>query len=103
MLFPGEKPVYGPVGRRTGRARIRLSVGGYAVAVTACTGRGRPGRKPRPARLEEDALARDRLGQRIVKLSFFKAAAALTGQRPPWGALTGIRPARLVTQMLQRA
>lgn len=107
VLFPGEKPVYGPVGPEDEDwARIRLSVGGtYAVAVTVLHRAGKETRgesRVRACRLEEDALARDRLGQRIVKLSFFKAAAALTGQRPPWGALTGIRPARLVTQMLQR-
>ena len=107
VLFPGEKPVYGPVGPEDDNwARIRLSVGGtYAVAVTVLHRAGKETRgesRVRACRLEEDALARDRLGQRIVKLSFFKAAAALTGQRPPWGALTGIRPARLVTQMLQR-
>ena len=51
--------------------------------------------------LTEEPLERDRLLQRILKLSFFHAAAELTGTMPPWGALTGIRPAKLASKALE--
>jgi len=37
--------------------------------------------------------------QAAVKLSFFTAANKLTGIRPPWGVLTGIRPAKVARDM----
>lgn len=106
VLFPGEKPEYGICGEREENgARITLEVGEeWAEATTVLWRDGKrvhgESRAPASA-LKEDALARDRLCQRIVKLSFFKASVALTGQTPPWGAMTGIRPARLVTQMIE--
>ena len=36
-----------------------------------------------------------------MKLSFFEAARALTGVTPAWGALTGIRPAKLAAGLLE--
>ena len=105
VLFPGEKPEYGPIGPQDDNcAAVELFTGpSYTTAVTrlrrcgrSAVGVSRVGRK----KLEADAFSRDRMCQRIVKLSFFKAATAITGEQPPWGALTGIRPARLVTQML---
>jgi oxygen-independent coproporphyrinogen-3 oxidase len=53
-----------------------------------------------PASSLKGKLETDRVLGRIVKLSFFKAACDLTGTSPAWGALTGIRPAKLVTRML---
>ncbi len=32
--------------------------------------------------------------------AFFKAAVALTGYRPPWGIMTGVRPSKLATEFL---
>ncbi len=106
VLFPGEKPQYGICGRNEDNcAVVRLSVGD--TWVTATTRLNRDGKRAlgasraKTAQLDADAFSRDRLCQRIVKLSFFKAAVAITGENPPWGAMTGIRPARLVTQMLE--
>lgn len=105
VLFPGERPVYGTWNRREDNcAAIELSYG--LVWVTATTRMNRDGKyavgvsRALKAELERDEFAKDRVCQRIVKLSFFKAAVTITGAAPPWGALTGIRPARLVTQML---
>ena len=44
----------------------------------------------------------ERLRQRAVKLSFFKAARQVTGVTPSWGALTGIRPAKLAAGYLEQ-
>ena len=100
VLFPGEKPDYGQWDRREENcAVVELSEG--LVWVTATTRLNRNGtraigvsRALRSA-LETNELARDRVCQRILKLSFFKAAVTLTGEIPPWGALTGIRPTKM--------
>lgn len=44
----------------------------------------------------QDPLEEKRLHKRQQKLGLFHALAAATGHRPPWGALTGVRPTRLV-------
>jgi oxygen-independent coproporphyrinogen-3 oxidase len=49
-----------------------------------------------------DRLSTDRLLQKIIKRSFYKAAVAHTGKKPVWGSLTGIRPGKLVTGLLER-
>ena len=106
VLFPGEKPVFAKRGPGEDGARIALSAG--KTWVTATTHLRTAGKcaqgcaRVRRTELEKDELSRDSLGQKIVKQSFFRAATAITGARPPWGALTGIRPARLVTKMLDR-
>lgn len=41
----------------------------------------------------------DKAVQAAVKLSFYKAGTKLTGIRPPWGILTGIRPAKLAYEL----
>ncbi len=41
------------------------------------------------------------LEQRLVKMAAYRAITALTG-RPAWGALSGVRPAKLVRKWLER-
>lgn len=48
-----------------------------------------------------DELTTDRLLQRILKQSFYKAAVQLLDKAPDWGALTGIRPAKLASRALE--
>jgi oxygen-independent coproporphyrinogen-3 oxidase len=107
VLFPGDKPVFADCERGEDNcATLELSVG--RVWVIAETRMNRDGKRAVGrarallAELEVDALARDSVCQKLLKQSFFKAAVAITGEMPPWGALTGIRPARLVTRMLER-
>ena len=33
--------------------------------------------------------------------AFYEAASALTGYRPPWGVLTGVRPAKIASELLR--
>ncbi len=106
VLFPGEKPEFGDcAGDEDNCACISLTEGEEWVTVTAVLHRdGRQAQgvsRAERKELDADAFARGRVCQRLVKLSFFKAAVAITGETPPWGALTGIRPARLVTRMLE--
>ena len=41
------------------------------------------------------------MAQRLVKLSFYRAAVSQSGYRPAWGSITGIRPAKLMTALLE--
>ncbi len=101
-FFPAERPVYDGDDPHT--ARVSLSAGQtYHTAVTVLDVDGHTARGL--ARMDvsgaRDDYERERLLQRIVKLSFFKAARALTGVTPAWGALTGIRPAKLAAGLLE--
>lgn len=101
-FFPDQRPVYG--GEDADTAVVALSAGPRLhTAATTLTVGGRTARGVSrmeiPAGL--DAYEQERLKQRIVKLSFFKAARELTGVTPAWGALTGIRPAKLAAGLLE--
>ena len=80
-LFPGECPP---------RAWARLRLDGVC-------GEGE-------ARLEgpwpETPLLRRRAEQRLVKTALYGAMTACTGEELPWGALTGVRPAKLAARLL---
>ncbi len=49
-----------------------------------------------------DALLTGRLRKRLCKLTLYDLMKRLTGKRPPWGSLTGIRPTRLLYENLAR-
>ena len=102
-FFPEERPVYeGEDGPR--RAEVTLHEGAvYATGVTSLTYDGKTARASARVSLAgaADEYERERLRQRALKLSFFRAARDITGVTPSWGALTGIRPAKLVRTMLE--
>ena len=101
-FFPEERPVY--EGEDPNTARVELSVnGGTASAVTELSvdGKTAQGTAQTDISPAADEYAEERLKQRAVKLSFFEAARALTGVTPAWGALTGIRPAKLAAGLLE--
>ena len=102
MFFPEERPEYAPVSGDGPSARIALSEGrSYVTAVTTLHHRGtHRGVARAETRLLGDPLERDRVLQRILKLSFYKAAVEATGIEPVWGALTGIRPGKLAEKYL---
>ncbi len=47
-----------------------------------------------------DEIAQKRIVKRSAKLSVYRALNEYTGINPPWGSLTGIRPSKLVYDML---
>ena len=102
-FFPDERPVYeGETGGS--HAEVTLREGKtYAVGVTELTYGGKTARGEARVRITgvSDEYERERLRQRALKLSFFRAARDVTGVTPSWGALTGIRPAKLVRSMLE--
>ena len=102
-FFPEERPVYeGEKG--DSHAEVTLREGKmYATGVTELTYGGKTARGEARVRITgvSDEYERERLRQRALKLSFFRAARDVTGVTPSWGALTGIRPAKLVRSMLE--
>ena len=101
-FFPGQRPVY--EGEEADRALVSLTLEGReALAETVLTVDGRTARGQARTAIPDgaDEYEGERLRQRAVKLSFFEAARALTGVTPAWGALTGIRPAKLASELLE--
>ena len=103
MMFPSERPEYDSADSSCLSAEISLFRGN--VRSTARTrlyyeGRVYDGCSRCDAPPAGDKLSEDRAFQKIIQLSFYKAAVAATGVQPVWGALTGIRPGKLVTNML---
>jgi len=103
-FFPQERPVYGG-GEDANTAVVSLEAGSAAcTAVTELSVEGSRARGVCTVGLPEaaDPCETERLRQRAVKMSFFRAAQALTGRTPAWGALTGIRPAKLAAELLEK-
>ena len=102
-FFPEERPVYeGEDGES--HAEVTLREGDtYAVGITVLTYGGKKARGEARVRVAgvSDEYEREHLRQRALKLSFFRAAREVTGVTPSWGALTGIRPAKLVRSMME--
>jgi oxygen-independent coproporphyrinogen-3 oxidase len=109
MLYPDELPVYTPVDAERLSAVVTLKTGPkYTTATTEITADGKiytgtartqeqdPACKP-----DANRLAADRVFQKIIKRSFYKAAVLHTGAKPVWGALTGIRPGKIATALLE--
>ena len=99
-LFPGERPAYpegDPVGDRTeihwqegtGTVLCRLVKDGIEYVESV------------PVEPWTTELDRDRAVQRAVKLAFYRAALASGVNKPAWGALTGVRPGKLFTPLLE--
>ena len=104
MLFPGERPVYPETPGEGTAAEIRLSRGekrDTAVCRLYRDGKLYNGRASVDRAGYTDELTRRRLEQRIVKLSFYRAAVLALGEKPAWGALSGIRPAVLMRRLLE--
>ena len=104
MLFPAERPVYPAKPSGGDCAVVSLHEGAAWLTAVTLLRRG-GGRYEGRARVRRDALTdpivATRLRQRIVKLSFYRASVAFFGKKPVWGALSGIRPAMLMRNILK--
>ena len=97
-LYPAQRPTY-PGGPPTGdRAELDLANGEAVCRLTlgGSTYTGRAAVKPYTGERE-----RVRLEQQAVKLSFYRAALAAGTPRPVWGALTGVKPGKLMARYLR--
>ncbi len=96
-LFPAERPLY-PEGAPDGdRAEIDLTADG-AVCRLVLDGGTHTG----TAALEPYGSDRERVRseQHAVKLAFYRAALAAGVRKPVWGALTGVKPGKLMARYL---
>ncbi|MBP3539665.1 MAG: radical SAM protein, partial [Oscillospiraceae bacterium] len=102
-LFPDERPEY-PEGKPEGeRMELRLSRGKTYITATCALYRGGKlwhGRAAVRAACAENELLTDRYCQGILKTAVYRAALASGIARPAWGALTGVRPGKLLCQLL---
>lgn len=102
VLFPEERPEIGEAA--DSQCRSKLTVRGdraYVETWLSRDGRQICAEASVPAPDPGDKLVYDRVLQRAVKQSFYKAALPLLEKKPDWGALTGIRPAKLASKALE--
>ena len=104
-LFPGEKPEYPAHGEAGGR-RIELRLNRAPVWTTASCRyhdgeqESRASARVRTAELT-DPVRTDSMCQQIIKLAMYRAVRRSGRAKPPWGALTGVRPGKLLTPLLK--
>ena len=106
MLFtmvPGERPEY-PEGKPDGdRMEIRLSRGErYTTASCRLVLDGQEYRAMSRAenRLMSDEVLTDRNCQKIIKNAAYRASLRSGRKKPAWGALTGVRPGKLLAGII---
>ena len=102
-LFPGERPEY-PEAPDDGE-RIELSLHRGESRTTAaclyCDGTGEyRGRASVANDSLTDPVRTDSLCQQILKLAMYRAVLRSGRKKPVWGALTGVRPGKLMAPML---
>ena len=106
MMFPTERPEYpeGAPKNETDAALLTLSEGAVWTTATAKVwygGKTACGTARVKTAEKRGKTVTDRLEQKIIKLAFFKAASEVTGNTPEWGALTGIRPGKIATGLIE--
>jgi len=103
-LYPDDRPVYSD---RAGEEGVVVSLRrGDRFTTAVCrlrrdgaSARGRAQFATAGAGNPSDTV---RLEQRIVKLAFYRAALALGHEKPVWGSLTGVRPAKFLAGLTER-
>ena len=103
-LFPDERPEYADAAEGD---RIELTMRRSKTRVTASCllvkdGRGTRGLAWAPLERMSDPLSEDRICQRLVKNALYRAALRAGHEKPVWGALTGVRPGKLLCSLLRQ-
>lgn len=104
-LFPGEKPEYSA--DFEGGKGMKVSLHRAPVYTTATclyhTESGKTlGRSAVRTERLTDETEGDRLCQFVIKNAVYRAVRSSGMARPPWGALTGVRPGKLMHAMIRR-
>ena len=103
-LFPGQKPEY-PTEPTTGeRMEIRLHRGAKRTTASClyCDGmQSFHGLASVANDRMTDKVCTDSLCQQILKLAIYRAVLRSGRKKPVWGALTGVRPGKLMAPMLE--
>ena len=102
-LFPEERPEYPDAPTDGDCAVLTLSRGAQNATVTCRLrrdGKTALGRAAVPIAALTDDQTEGRLISRAVKRAFYHAALQLGVKKPVWGALTGVRPGKLMEKLL---
>ena len=103
-VFPDERPQY-PEGRPEGErmevslhraARFTTAVCKLVLSSGTFFGTARAGNAS-----YGEGLAAERVCQRLIKNAIYRAALASGREKPPWGALTGVRPGKVLLPLLE--
>ncbi len=97
-LYPGERPVY-PEGRPDGTDGAELILT-EAEARCRLTLAGRTHEAAADVAPWSDEIERVRSEQHALKMAFYRAALAAGREKPAWGALTGVKPGKLMARYL---
>ena len=102
-LFPDERPEYPDTPPKGERMEVSLTRGGSLTTGSCALYRG--GKVWRGAARAEnaamgDSLQRNRICQRLVKNAIYRAALRSGVKKPAWGALTGVRPGKLLAGLI---
>ena len=100
-LFPGELPVYGPIGPGEDGAAVSCREDGDSLtAETSLTRGGKSVSRRYEAALSGSDFEREGQRRHAVAACFYLAALEFLDAPPPWGMLTGVRPDKPVTWAL---
>ena len=103
-LFPDERPEYPEAPCEGERMEIKLTRG-EKLTTGSCVLYRAGGVWRASARAENasmtDPLQRDRICQRLVKNAIYRAALKSGVAKPAWGALTGVRPGKLLAGLIE--
>ncbi len=105
MLFPQERPSYPESPGEGISARVSLGEDGekyFSTTLISLDGQSWEGYDEEPKRPGEDELVSVRLHQRVVRMSFYRAGIKLLGKKPVWGSLCGVRPCKLMSDLLEQ-
>ena len=102
-MFPAERPEY-PDGKPEGE-RLEISLSRGTERTTACctlhiNGGTYTGRAQCTNAAMTDALHTDRVCQRLIKNAIYRAALRSGCPHPAWGALTGVRPGKVLSTLI---
>ena len=96
-LFPEERPVY-PAGEPQGdRAELTVADGAARCRLVR---NGAAYEHTEPVRPYDGDRERVRQEQHALKMAFYRAALASGVSKPVWGALTGVKPGKLMARYL---
>ena len=100
-LLPGELPVYEPImpGDESW-AVITLQEDGSCRATVELKWQGKAATGSDERTLTGSEFEQEGQRRHVIARAFFKAACQVTGNTPPWGMLTGVRPDKPVTWAL---
>ena len=102
-LFPGERPEYPSEKSEGKRIELYLNRGKEFTTASCLYHDGEQAFRGRASVKNEKLTGRvqtDSLCQQILKLAIYRAVLCSGRKKPVWGALTGVRPGKLMSPML---